>query len=951
MLKHVLLCLLFLVVSADCTQSYPCKPGQWLNQTGACRMCSAIIDQAEYRKRWTMQAEMFQDRPLWLNETLKSEKKISKIRIQGYNGTWDQNADIREFEFVFDSEEMTQSWGRGDRNVEISVSTNLDYDIYPADISSEKSLWVQRWVDGVSCGDGCANSPYIKDSDSGTNIITPSYYIDFSFVGENRPSINSFIALKWFWDREDMSSDEDFGTWSVLAYFDEDNFYDMGLIRLEEVQLVSGNNDFFFEFNLAEPDIWSLQNDPVQQTAKQMCSMFEDAKYICDYPLEWDFQKELCLLHQGETQGPATCSDTEYFSTATRACTSCPDDLQRLPLHHGREGCMACKNGFFLSVSAETGEEQCRRCETQCMTTFSPNSRHRQTECNIPCAPYHTGKMDMAHCEASICLHEYQARDIYLCQQNKDCPQAFLKYDEQTNKVITAEMEKYQVEKCQTDVGYTIPKPVQKNMIYPWYQGDASYFNITLGVGNEYGGISDLYMYFFTSMTPTKITQENRVLSFEMPQERPWMSWRVSPSSSYGQRYSLDNSFLSQKSFIITKPELLYECQMQIDVEMCDFMLHNLEKWQAAISKHVKHVDFTEIFFNFYKERFLGADSDQCMQRVKDRMPCLPDSCFPTINKHVAVIKKWKIGTRITGPVCQNLGENTEYSFFEFQEQGLCAWNSSTQPGLEISEYNSRKIIKDQIGLQRYIEQFSAFCSTEAQTVEVENPDGIVFSHEDRLSIFCRNNDNGHFKVWKPDLAVDDWNLICNDECDSDSASVQKRCLMIFDEGTNSDTDESKIACEMLPPYRQRDLAAPILESFIGDIHGDFFEFIYSVSRYIYRNFVPQNTSCSITTDSGDIECSAVYMQEKSMYKVSVNESDFDTDSIQTVRLCKQEEDTCTVFRHEEIFNISSQYDMTYEECDDADNNRETAKIDSFDSVERVTLLLKNLGLCNNAQI
>ena len=151
----------------------------------------------------------------------------------------------------------------------------------------------------------------------------------------------------------------------------------------------------------------------------------------------------------------------------------------------------------------------------------------------------------MTHCEESKCLYEYQARDIHLCQQSNDCPKLFLKYDEQTNEAITTVMEKYSVEApdtCKPTLAYNNPEQVQKNMIYPWYQGDVSYYNITLGVGNDYGGISDLYMYFLTSMSPTKIKEENTVLSFEMPQKRPWMTW---PISGAMQQYSFDSSFLS----------------------------------------------------------------------------------------------------------------------------------------------------------------------------------------------------------------------------------------------------------------------------------------------------------------------------------------------------------------------------------------------------------------------
>jgi hypothetical protein len=107
------------------------------------------------------------------------------------------------------------NWGQGNRNSggnRIAVSTNLVVAMYPETPGSQ-SDWIQAWVDGASCG-GCTNSPYIYQ----TGTITTSHFIEFEFAGTNdKPRMMSLgsLKLKWFWDRQDMSSDDNFGLWNV----------------------------------------------------------------------------------------------------------------------------------------------------------------------------------------------------------------------------------------------------------------------------------------------------------------------------------------------------------------------------------------------------------------------------------------------------------------------------------------------------------------------------------------------------------------------------------------------------------------------------------------------------------------------------------------------------------------------------------------------------------------
>ncbi len=156
--------------------------------------------------------------------------RISKIKMIGVWGTRDQNPDIREFEF-----EGLGGWGSGDRRTgiyQIDVTTNMSTSYFP----TSPYIDLNAWVNG-SNGSGEPNSRYLV----GTNVAVDSNsYIEFNFVGSStKPLATDFTKFLIYYDRTDMSTDADQGTWEICIYDQNNNILSFGNITLSETNIIS----------------------------------------------------------------------------------------------------------------------------------------------------------------------------------------------------------------------------------------------------------------------------------------------------------------------------------------------------------------------------------------------------------------------------------------------------------------------------------------------------------------------------------------------------------------------------------------------------------------------------------------------------------------------------------------------------------------------------------------
>jgi hypothetical protein len=140
--------------------------------------------------------------------------KIHKIKLQGISGTRDQNPDIREFEFI-----GLGKWGTGDRRTgdyQIIVSTNISTAQYP----SSPTVYLNNWVDGLITSHSDDNSRYL----SGNNVsITDASYILFDLVGSaNKPKLTDFDQFLIYYDRQDISIDSNQGKWKLIVSDEND---------------------------------------------------------------------------------------------------------------------------------------------------------------------------------------------------------------------------------------------------------------------------------------------------------------------------------------------------------------------------------------------------------------------------------------------------------------------------------------------------------------------------------------------------------------------------------------------------------------------------------------------------------------------------------------------------------------------------------------------------------
>jgi len=172
------------------------------------------------------------------NEPSIVSTKIKKIKLLGISGTTSQYADIREFEFG-----GLGGWGYGNRksgSYQINVTTNFSTSQYPASPSVNTS----DWVNGSNTF-GDPNSLYL----SGTQSVSNKYFL-FDFIGSaTLPNINELSELRIYWDRQDISSDGEEGTFDLIV-IDENNVEQV-LFRYTvlETNLISGTNQYYLTFN------------------------------------------------------------------------------------------------------------------------------------------------------------------------------------------------------------------------------------------------------------------------------------------------------------------------------------------------------------------------------------------------------------------------------------------------------------------------------------------------------------------------------------------------------------------------------------------------------------------------------------------------------------------------------------------------------------------------------
>jgi hypothetical protein len=150
--------------------------------------------------------------------------RISKIKMIGVSGTRDQNPDIREFEF-----EGLGGWGSGDRRTgiyQIDVSTNINTGYFP----TSPYIDLNAWVNG-SNRSGDPNSRYLY----GDNVSVNNSYIEFNFVGSaTKPLATDFTKFLIYYDRNDISIDNDQGTWEICIYDQNNNILSFETITLKE---------------------------------------------------------------------------------------------------------------------------------------------------------------------------------------------------------------------------------------------------------------------------------------------------------------------------------------------------------------------------------------------------------------------------------------------------------------------------------------------------------------------------------------------------------------------------------------------------------------------------------------------------------------------------------------------------------------------------------------------
>ena len=135
--------------------------------------------------------------------------QVFKIIIQGVSGSIDQNADVREFEFL-GLNDGTNNYASGDRQSIISVTTTLPVAQYP----SSPSVSTANWVDGnnLNYSQNSLNSYYIP----GNNTINNTKNFTFTFTGSNKPNASLLTGFRIYYDRSDFSIDADWGTWDLI---------------------------------------------------------------------------------------------------------------------------------------------------------------------------------------------------------------------------------------------------------------------------------------------------------------------------------------------------------------------------------------------------------------------------------------------------------------------------------------------------------------------------------------------------------------------------------------------------------------------------------------------------------------------------------------------------------------------------------------------------------------
>ena len=170
------------------------------------------------------------------NNTTFYNPIIQKIKLKGISGSTDQNADIREFEFI-----GLGNWGSGDRrsgNYQIDITTNLSTAQYPL----TPEVFLNNWVDGGKKVNATYNSLYL----AGNNIqVNNTSYILFDFVGTaDKPKLTDFKQFLIYFDRSDISIDSDLGTWELIVIDENDKEHIViKKIVLNENKLISDYKD------------------------------------------------------------------------------------------------------------------------------------------------------------------------------------------------------------------------------------------------------------------------------------------------------------------------------------------------------------------------------------------------------------------------------------------------------------------------------------------------------------------------------------------------------------------------------------------------------------------------------------------------------------------------------------------------------------------------------------
>ena len=147
------------------------------------------------------------------NFTFKSSAsgaaQVYKIIIQGVSGTTDQNADVREFEFLGLNDGIN-NYANGDRRSIMSITTTLPVAQYP----SSPVVSTANWVDGnnLNYAQNSLNSYYI----SGNNTLNNTKNFTFTFNGSTKPNASLLTGFRIYYDRSDFSSDANWGTWNLI---------------------------------------------------------------------------------------------------------------------------------------------------------------------------------------------------------------------------------------------------------------------------------------------------------------------------------------------------------------------------------------------------------------------------------------------------------------------------------------------------------------------------------------------------------------------------------------------------------------------------------------------------------------------------------------------------------------------------------------------------------------